>query len=126
MTTTEFRHLLDRLAAGWANRDYATVADLFAENVRYADPLRYTFGDRATLRAFFEDDEGREQRTVWHTVLFDETEQIGTAEYTYEGTHQYHGVVLIRVDEGRITHWREYQHVDVRPWAEFVAGTVFP
>jgi hypothetical protein len=57
--------------------------------------------------------------------VFDEAQQIGMAEYTYEGTHRYHGVVLIRVRDGRITHWREYQHIDEKPWEEFVAATAF-
>jgi hypothetical protein len=70
-------------------------------------------------------DEGYEQRTVWHTVIFDEAQQIGAAEYTYEGTHRYHGMVLIRVEDGRITNWREYQHINDKPWEEFVAATMF-
>lgn len=126
MRTEDFRRLLEQLAAGWARRDYASVAEAFAEDVRYADPLRYAFHDRGALRAFFEDDGGAEQRTVWHTVLFDEAQQVGAAEYSYEGTHRYHGVALIRLRDGKITHWREYQHIDLRPWDEFVAGTAFP
>lgn len=126
MTEFEFRELLNRLAKGWASRDYAQVAEAFAEDVCYADPLRYSFHNRASLRAFFEADEGREQSTVFHTVIFDEARQVASVEYTYEGSHRYHGVALIRLENGRITHWREYQHIDPRAWPEFVAGTEFP
>jgi hypothetical protein len=125
MTSEQFRSLLDQLADGWARRDYAAVARAFAPDVRYGDPTRYSFQDRRTLQSFFEADEGHEQRTVWHTVLFDEAQQIGAAEYTYDGTHRYHGVTLIRVADGKITHWREYQHIDPRPWEEFVSSTAF-
>ncbi len=125
MTGKAFRQLLERLAIGWANRQYAAVAQEFSEDARYGDPHRYAFDNRRDLQAFFENDEGYEQRTVWHTVVFDEAQQIGMAEYTYEGTHRYQGVVLIRVRDGRITHWREYQHVDEKPWEEFVAATAF-
>jgi ketosteroid isomerase-like protein len=125
MTKQEFRQLLDRLASGWARRDYAAVAQEFSEDVRYGDPTRYSFNNRRDLQAFFENDEGYEQRTVWHTVIFDEAQQIGAAEYTYEGTHRYHGMVLIRVEDGRITNWREYQHINDKPWEEFVAATMF-
>jgi ketosteroid isomerase-like protein len=93
--------------------------------VRYADPLRYSFRGRDALRAFFEDDGGHAQRCVFHTILFDEEQQTGAVEYTYEGTHRYHGVVLVRVQEGRISHWREYQHIDAREWEELAAGTAF-
>ena len=48
MTEFEFRELLNRLAGGWANRDYAVVAEAFSEDVRYSDPLRYAFADRTS------------------------------------------------------------------------------
>lgn len=126
MTAAEFRALLERLAQGWRRREYAQVTAAFAPDVRYADPLRYTFANRTELAAFFAADEGLPQRTTWHTILFDEERQIGAGEYTYEGTHRYHGVALVRVAGGLITHWREYQHIDPRPWAEFTSGTGFP
>ncbi len=125
MTRSEFRNLLHSLAEAWTRRDYATAADFFAEDVRYGDPTRYSFNGRAELRAFFENDEGYDQRTVWHTIIFDEDQQLGAAEYTYEGTHRYHGNVLVKVADGRILRWREYQHVDPREREEFVSGTAF-
>ena len=125
MTSQEFRALLRTLADAWQRRDYAKVASFFAQDVRYADPLRYSFADRASLQAFFEADEGLPQSTVWHTIVFDEQQQVGIAEYTYVGTHQYHGCEIIKVQDAQITHWREYQHIDARPWEEFIAGTAF-
>ena len=69
-----------------------------------------------------EDDGGFEQRTVWHNVVFDEKRQIGAVEWTYDGTHRYHGASWVKVKNRQITHWREYQHVDDREWAEFFGG----
>ena len=126
LTAEEFQALLDRLAAGWSRRDYAAVAAEFAEDVRYADPTRYEHAGRAALQAFFADDAGREQRVIWHTVVFDPARQVGAVEYTYEGTDRYHGTVLVRLAGGLVTHWREYQHVDDRPWEDFAGGTRFP
>jgi hypothetical protein len=123
MTASEFEAMLDDLAAAWSARDYPAAIRWFHPEIRYADPLRYAFDSREALLAFFDADEGLPQRTVWHTRMFDEREQRGCAEYTYEGTHRYHGVVLIRVAGGRITHWREYQHVDARTWEEYCAST---
>jgi ribosomal-protein-serine acetyltransferase len=126
LTAEEFRALLDRLAAAWRTRDYGAAAAFFADDVRYADPTRYAHAGRQALRAFFEDDEGREQKIDWHEVVFDPARQVGAAEYTYEGSHRYHGTVLIRVDRGVVTHWREYQHVDERAWEDFAGETRFP
>lgn len=125
MTNNEFHQLLNTLAQAWVARDYATAAQCFAEDVRYADPQRYEFSNRADLRAFFENDEGLEQQSVWHNLVFDEAQQIGVAEYTYEGSWRYHGTVWVKVQNGLITHWREYQHTDPREWEDFASGTAF-
>ena len=125
MNNAEFHEMLQTLAAAWQRRDYATAVSFFAEEVKYADPLRYEFANRADLQVFFENDEGLEQQSVWHNILFDEARQLGVAEYTYDGTWRYHGTVWIRVQEGRITHWREYQHTDPREWEDFASGTAF-
>jgi hypothetical protein len=123
VTKDNFRALLQALADAWHRRDYAAAAEFFAPDVRYGDPLRYGFSNRAELQQFFEADEGYPQRTVWHTIVFDPAEQIAAAEYTYDGTHRYHGTVLIRLRNDKITHWREYQHIDPREWEEFASGT---
>lgn len=125
MTKAEFSAMLRALAEAWTRHDYAAVCDWFADDVRYADPTRYALRGKKQLRAFFEDDGGHPQRSLFHVAVFDEDQQTGAAEYTYKGHHQYHGVVLIRVKGGKITHWREYQHVDERPWADFTASTAF-
>ena len=126
MTSAGFQQLLARLATGWRSRDYPGVAAEFSPDVRYADPLRYQLNGRRALLEFFQADDDKEQHVIWHLTLFDEATQTGVAEYTYEGTHQYHGVALVRVGADGITHWREYQHTDARPWTEFAGETAFP
>ena len=125
LTTDDFDALLARLAALWQARDYATLVQAFAPDVHYADPLRYRLDGRDALLAFFENDDDLPQRTQWHTAVFDPATQTGAAEYTYEGHHRYHGVALIRLADGLITHWREYQHIDARSWADYVGTTRF-
>jgi hypothetical protein len=44
-----------------------------------------------------------------HHVVFDEEQQIGAGEYTFQGRNRYHGVVVMRILHGRIANWREYQ-----------------
>ena len=123
LTADEFRALLERLGAAWRARDYAAAAACFAEDVTYGDPTRYALHGRAALRGFFEDDDDKEQRLNWHTIVFDPAQQAGAAEYTYEGTHRYHGAVVVEVANGVIALWREHQHVDEeRSWEEFTGG----
>ena len=123
LTADEFRALLERLAAAWRARDYAAAAACFAEDVSYGDPTRYALHGRNALRGFFEDDEDLDQHVDWHTIVFDPAQQAGAAEYTYVGTHRYHGAVIVRVANGLIAHWREHQHIDdVRGWEEFTSG----
>jgi hypothetical protein len=81
--------------------------------------------NRHDLQKFFDNDESYEQYTIWHTVAFAEAQQLGAADYTYEGTHRYHGTVWVRVHGGCIPHWREYQHINNKPWEESVAATMF-
>lgn len=88
--------------------------------------MRYSFRSREELRSFFgPDGAGEPQRCVIHLTVFDEAQQVGAAEYTYEGKHRYHGLVLVRIAGGLITHWREYQHIDLRERREFLSGTEF-
>ena len=122
MTRDEFIALLETMERGWNGNDPDLVAGCFAEDVDYADPLRYQINGRAELRAFFELPEGGLQRVRWHTIIFDEAAQSGAAEYTYDEAHRYHGLVLVRVAGGVVTHWREYQHVSEADHAGFVAG----
>jgi hypothetical protein len=125
MNRNDFELLLKSLADAWSRRDYSSAANFFAEDIRYGDPLRYSFSNRTHLQEFFEADEGYDQKTLWHTIIFDESIQTGAAEYTYEGTHRYHGVVLIRIKDDKILRWREYQHIDDRDWKTFVSSTMF-
>ena len=78
---------------------------------------------RDELLPFFEPPSGGHHVT-WHTVLWDDSVQAGVVEYTYEGHHRYHGAALVRLGaDGRITHWREWQHLDdERDWDARLAG----
>ena len=119
MRQSEFAAMLRRLADGWTGRDYETVAQHFAEDVFYSDPLNYTFHDRSSLLQFFRDDEGMPQSCRFHDLLFDEERQAGVAEYSYGGTYVYHGTVWIELKEGLIISWREYQHRSDQEREEF-------
>lgn len=123
MTSDEFRRMLDSLADGWARRDYVAVIEHFATDVFYCDPLRYTFQGKSELFAFFSDDCGMTQDCVFHRSIYDEERQAGVAEYTYTGNHIYHGTVWIEILDGKISCWREYQHISNTKHSEFWKGS---
>ena len=111
--------MLDRMAADWTRKDYRAVADRFGDRLFYSDSLNYSFSTRADLFGFFEDDGGRPQSCRFHGIVYDERRGLGAAEYTYEGTFRYHGTVWVRIEEGKIVEWREYQHKSDLDWKEF-------
>ncbi|MGD9561070.1 MAG: nuclear transport factor 2 family protein [Pyrinomonadaceae bacterium] len=119
MTRGEFDEMLAMLASGWAARDYDKVIACFSENVFYADPMNYAFSDRESLLDFFTNDDGREQTCAFHHSIFDEARQLGSAEYTYEGTYRYYGTVWVEIADGKISAWREYQHRSDKDREEF-------
>ena len=121
MKGDEFRSLLDELATSWRDQRYIDAVKLFTPDVRYVDPIRCSLSGREVLLAFLKNDEGYAQVTTWHNVLFDEAAQMGVVEYSYRGTHLYHGVVLVTLEGVRIARWREYQHV-----SDLVLAVVFP
>jgi ketosteroid isomerase-like protein len=128
MTTSEFRDLLDKVAAAWERGDADAAADCFAEDAVYSEPPdRQLYQGRAQLYEFF----GRNQSPpppmsmTWHHVVFDEERLIGAGEYTFQGRNRYHGAVLIRIVNGKIANWREYQYRSGHTWDEFVGVNRF-
>jgi ketosteroid isomerase-like protein len=106
-----FRELLATIATAWIEGDTATALACFTDDARYTEPPdTQHYEGRAALFEFFGGDDPPPMQMAWHTVLFDEDEQMGAAEYTYTGTNTYHGVVVVRLRDNRIANWREYQH----------------
>ena len=118
MNPDDFRTMLTSMADGWTCRDYKAVADNFALDLFYSDSQHYSVSTRDSLLEFFNDDEGFPQKCVFHNAVFDESAQQGAAEYTYEGTHVYHGTVWITLENDKIVSWREYQYISDKDWEE--------
>lgn len=119
MKTVEFFEMIQLMANAWTIGNYVKVADCFNENIYYSDSLSYSFFDKKSLLQFFENDDGQPQKCVFHNIIFDENKQIGAAEYSYEGTHLYHGTVWISIENNKILSWREYQHISEKDWKSF-------
>ena len=61
----------------------------------------------------------------WHHLLFDEANQIGAGEYTFTYQVRTHGMVIVRIVNGKIANWREYEQQSPMEWERFVGANRF-
>jgi len=112
------------VARAWTEGDPHTAAACFAEDVVYAEPPdRQVYRGRSEV--FELSDSDSPMSMTWHHLVFDEAARIGCGEYTFRGRRQYHGMVIVRIDDGKISRWREYQYHDEMRWEDFIGDTAF-
>jgi hypothetical protein len=124
-----FKKLLQTVAAGWNEGNAYKAADCYTEDAIYSAPPQpnYRKGKR-TLYEFFGGDKGRESpmRMLWHHLAFDEESQVGFGEYTFKyKEYQAHGVVTVKVRDGKISNWREYEVESSLSWESFIGENRF-
>ena len=126
LTSARFRELLETVAAGWNQGDARRAADCFAEDAVYLEPPdRQLYRGRQELYEFFGGDAPPPMQMRWHNVVFDEDAEVGVGEYTFRGRSQLHGIVIVKVRDGKISRWREYQSASDLDWKEFVGESDF-
>ncbi len=125
---TAFRRLMETLAAGWTEGDSRKAADCFTEDAVYVEPPdKQVYRGRQELYEFFGGGAGRNEpmRMTWHHLVFDEQSQIGAGEFTFEYGGAVHGMVIVRLRDGRIANWREYWYESPLAWEEFTRQNPF-
>jgi hypothetical protein len=126
MKREEFADLMWRIARGWSTGDADLAASCFASDVIYVEPPdRQSYVGRAAIRELSGGDDPPPMSMAWHHLVFDETAQLGTGEYTFRGNRQFHGLVIVEVRAGLIRRWREYQYPSDLPWDRFVGESAF-
>jgi hypothetical protein len=126
LTDEGFRRLLETVASGWNEGDARRAADCFAEDAVYLEPPdRQVYRGREELYRFFGGETPSPLEMRWHNVVFDERQQVGVGEYTFQGRNRYHGLVIVKVEDARIARWREYQYVSDLDWDAFVGDSRF-
>jgi hypothetical protein len=63
-------------------------------------------------------------KMTWHHLAFNEEEQVGFGEYTFQMHGRYHGIVVVKLELGLIKQWREYQYDELH-WEEFTSHNPF-
>ncbi|HWL85051.1 MAG TPA: nuclear transport factor 2 family protein [Polyangiaceae bacterium] len=128
LSRASFEALMQRLADGWNRNDAREAIDCFTNDARYSAPPnpRIRRG-RDELFRFFGGETGRPHamHLQWHHLIFDEAGQIGAGEYTFKYEIQSHGVVLVRLVNGRIAQWREWEVESPASFEELTKDNAF-
>jgi hypothetical protein len=123
ITAAQFKELMQTVAAGWNEGNATKAADCYTEDAFYTEPPeKQVYAGRKALYEFFGSDRKPEppMKMIWHHLAFDEVSQIGFGEYTFQMNNRYHGIVIVKIRNGRISNWREYQYKSDLEWKEFV------
>ena len=69
-------------------------------------PEKQLYHGRAELYEFFGGEAGTDlpMKMIWHHLAFDEGEQVGFGEYTFQMHGRYHGIVVVKLEAGREEH----------------------
>ncbi len=119
---------MQTIADGWNEGNAPQAADCFSEDAIYVEPPeKQLYHGRSELYEYFGGDHGTDipMKMTWHHLAFNEKEQIGFGEYTFEMHGRYHGIVIVKIKAGLISQWREYQYPTVLNWEEFTSYNPF-
>lgn len=128
LSTPAFRRLMQTVSEGWNEGNARKAADCFAMDAIYTEPPgKQLYRGRGELFEFFGGDKppGPPMSMEWHHLVFDPETQVGTGEYTFQMNGRYHGIVIVKLKDGLIASWREYQYPSSLPWKEFVGESAF-
>jgi hypothetical protein len=128
ISTSEFERLMQAVAEGWNEGNAHQAADCFSKDALYVEPpAKQVYRGRSDLFEFFGDDQGTDipMKMTWHHLAFNEAEQIGFGEYTFEMHGRYHGIVIVKMESGLIKNWREYQYRSELSWQDFTSNNPF-
>jgi|SRR5438045_531179 len=126
ISVSDFEKIMTALAAARNEGNAAQAADLFTENAVYGNPgSGPTHKGRAALRKLFSRASVQPRKFEWHHLLFNEPDQVGAGEFTLEGGRRYHGMAIVKIENGRISHWREYPVSSRLNWEEFTSENRF-
>ena len=128
IATADFEKLMQTIANGWNEGDARKAADCFSEDAIYVEPPeKQLYRGRTELYEFFGGDNGTDipMQMTWHHLAFNEEDQIGFGEYTFQMHGRYHGIVSVKVESGLIKQWREYQYRTELSWEEFTSHNPF-
>ena len=128
ITAVKFQTLMQTVADGWSEGNARKAADCFTKDAIYTEPPdKQLYKGREALFKFFGGNEGRklQMKMTWHYLIFDELKQIGAGEFTFEYGGKVHGMVIVKITNGKINNWREYWYESNLDWQKFIGENKF-
>lgn len=123
-----FQKLIGTLTDGWDSNNARQAADCFTEDALFSSPPNPEIRKgRQALFEFFGGEKGRQKPVsiLWHHLIFDPVTQTGAGEYTFTYQVRTHGMVILRIVNGKIANWREYAAESRMNWEEMVGENRF-
>jgi SnoaL-like protein len=123
-----FQKLIGTLTDGWNSNNARQAADCFTEDAMFSSPPNPEIRKgRRELFEFFGGETGRPKTMsiLWHHLIFDPASQIGAGEYTFTYQVRTHGMVILRIVNGKIANWRQYEIESRMNWEEMVGENRF-
>ena len=108
----DFDSLMGRVAQGWTTNDTELALSAFTPDAVYTEPPdRQYYRGHGELRRFF-DAVRPGSSMIWHHLWYDPETGVGAGEYSFHNGGRdtaVHGVAVVKLHDGKIQVWREYQ-----------------
>ncbi|HZS28714.1 MAG TPA: nuclear transport factor 2 family protein [Candidatus Angelobacter sp.] len=128
ISADDFYRIMNMIAQSESEGNASKAADMFAEDAVYSNPAQRQVrkGRPAIAKLLGGNKSLNKPMTMqWHHLLFNEQEQVGAGEFTQEGARHYHGMVIVKVEKGKISRWREYEFASSQSWDKFTGENQF-
>lgn len=122
MNQQQYIALMQTVADGWNTKNAKQAVECFTDDAIYIEPPdKQFFKGKKELYEYFGGDTGFDMKLTWHHLFFNEDEQIGSGEYTFEMNETiHHGVAVIEIKNEKISLWREYDTVGKLSYDNFL------
>lgn len=123
-----FEKLMETLAQAWNGGNARKAADCFTKDAIYTEPPdKQIYRGREALFKFFGGNAGRPgaMKMTWHHLAFNARTQVGAGEFSFTYGTTAHGVAVVKLQDGKISRWREYWYESKLPWEKFTRKNHF-
>jgi hypothetical protein len=119
ISTEEFKKLIQTVAEGNNEGNVAKVIGCFTKDAVYkeaSDTRKFTPLEFFNIMLGTDEDYKAPLNMTWQRLSFQEEDQIGNGEYTFQRPGRYHATVLIKIRDGLISSWQEIRQRSDIEW----------